>query len=82
MLVSEHNLEEAIRTFYHEAKIPIPAFWDGNKDARLLKRSVLAFLKALEKIEQIDFSYGFDRSKVFEEFNKYSPKYLFQQKEG
>jgi len=64
MLVSERSLETAIREFFHEMKIPRPSHWSKNMDYLFLKKAVPSFILALEKIEPIDFCYGFDADNV------------------
>jgi len=64
MIVCEHILEDAIRTFFREMKISRPSYWPRHWDLLFLKKSVPCFIAALEKIEKVDFCYGFDQSKV------------------
>ena len=64
MIVCEHTLEDAIRTFFKEMKISRPAYWYGDFDFLFLKMAVPCFITALEKIEHVDYCYGFDGSKV------------------
>lgn len=67
MIVCEHILEDALRTFFEEAKLPIT---HNRKDFDLLvmKKCVPAFISALEEIEKVDYCYGYDQTKIFQEF--------------
>ena len=67
MLLSEQSLEKAINTFFHEIKLPRPRGWSLLFDKMILKKAVPAFIEALKEIEKIDYCYGFDESKVFED---------------
>ena len=64
MIVCEHTLEDAIRKFFHEMKIRRPDHWPVGFDLLFLKKSVPCFIAALRQIEEVDFCYGFDQSKV------------------
>ena len=67
MLVCEQDLEKAIQTFLNELKIPRPDCWSKNYDLAFKRAAVPAFISALEEIDDIDYCYGFDVTKVFSE---------------
>jgi hypothetical protein len=65
MIVGEQHIENALRVFFHEAKIP-RKYLSIECDLRIMKKCVSAFIKALEEIEPVEKCYGFDETKVFE----------------
>jgi len=72
MLLTEAKLENAIRTLFSEMKLPRPSNYSLKEDAKIMKNIVVpAFLKALEKIESIDFCDGFKEEKIFSSPDKY-----------
>ncbi len=65
MLVSETSIEKALSVFLKEARIPRAGEVTAKMDAAWMNlRLVPAFLKALEEIEEVDYGYGFDASKI------------------
>ncbi len=65
MLVSETAIECALNVFLKEAHIPRSEEVTVAMDAAWMRTYLVpAFLKALEEIESIEYSYGFDASKI------------------
>ena len=77
MLLTEHTLKAAIETFLKEAHIPRPRGWSIAMDEVWLNHvCVPAFYKALQEIEEVQPSHGFDLENVYPNnapFSSYEP---------
>lgn len=71
MLVTEHSLARAVRTFIGRALIPRPAGWTKKWDEQVVKQNIFpAFMEALNEIEAVEPNYGFDLNRAAESYCK------------
>ncbi len=65
MIISEQSIEAAIIKLLNNAKFPIPKHWNLSWDRLFIRNKLVpAYIESLAEIEQVDFCYGFDKTKI------------------